>query len=125
MPRLLLVDDNEVNRELLGEALEQRGFDVLHACDGDGAVDQTRRHLPDLVLMDMNMPIVDGWEATTRLKADGKLKAIPVLALSANAMPGDGERAISLGCVAYLTKPVDLDALMTAIEDTLKALRPR
>lgn len=123
MPRLLLVDDNEETRALLADALEMRGFDVVHARDGEGAVSQTRTHRPDLVLMDMNMPIVDGWEATTRLKADGALAAIPVVALSANAMPGDSERALSLGCAGYLTKPVELEELMGLIEATLRALR--
>lgn len=125
MPRLLLVDDNEVNRELLSGALEQRGFDVVVAVDGAAAVTSARLHKPDLVLMDMNMPVVDGWEATRQMKADATLAAIPVLALSANAMPGDQTRALSIGCVAYLTKPVDIDALVTAVEKALKARRAK
>ena len=123
MPRLLLVDDNETNRDLLSTALERSGFDVVLAADGGEAVRQARTEKPDLILMDMNMPGIDGWEATRQLKADAKLKAIPVLALSANALPDDARRATDAGCAGYLTKPVEIEALVKEVEATLRRTR--
>lgn len=123
MPRLLLVDDNAINRDLLAAALERNGFDVIQARDGLSAVDKTRAEKPDLVLMDMNMPGVDGFEATRRLKADAAMMKIPVVGLSANALPGDKQRAMDVGCAAYLTKPVEIDVLVREIETTLKNSR--
>jgi CheY-like chemotaxis protein len=96
---------------------------VVEAGDGLMAVDKARSEKPDLILMDMNMPNVDGWEATRRLKADAALEPIPVLALSANALPGDSQRATEAGCAGYLTKPVEIEALVLEVEKTLRRTR--
>ena len=119
MPRLLLVEDNEVGREGLSRHLRRRGFEVLLAVDGGQGVEMAKSQLPDLILMDMSLPILDGWEATRRLKADEATRAIPVIALTAHAMAGDREKAIAAGCDDYETKPVELPRLLAKIEALL------
>jgi CheY-like chemotaxis protein len=120
MPRLLVVDDNEENRDFLSRRLQRRGFEVLLAHDGQAAVDMTRAEKPDLVLMDMNMPKLDGWEATRQIKADPEAGRVPVIALTAHAMAGDRERAIEAGCADYHTKPVEFPKLLSQIEALLQ-----
>ena len=114
MPRLLLIDDNEANRDLLSRRLERRGFEVLLAVDGRAGVDAALAERPDLILMDMNMPQIDGWEATRQIKA--AVPAVPVIAMTAHAMAGDRERALEAGCTDYHTKPIDFPKLLAQIE---------
>ena len=120
MPRLLIADDNEQNRDMLSRRLQRRGFDVLLAHDGLAAVEMARAERPDLILMDMNMPHLDGWEATRQIKAQPEVAAVPVIGLTAHAMEGDRERAIEAGCADYHTKPVDFSKLMAQIEALLQ-----
>ena len=119
MPRILIVEDNEENRDALSRRLERRGFEVLMATDGAAGVEMAKTEKPDLILMDMNMPQVDGWEATRRIKAETDLQQIPVIALTAHAMAGDRERALEAGCTDYHTKPIEFPKLMTQIETVL------
>lgn len=121
MARILLVEDNELNRDMLSRRLSRRGFEVTVAEDGAAAVEQARRELPDLVLMDMNLPVMDGWEATRQLRATPETQGIPIIALTAHAMAGDRERILAAGCDDYDTKPIDLERLLTKIEPLLKA----
>ena len=115
MPRILLVEDNELNRDMLTRRLERRGFEVLSAGDGAEGVALARSTAPDLVLMDMSLPVLDGWEATRRLKADPATGRIPVIALTAHAMSGDREQAMAAGCDDFDTKPVELPRLLEKI----------
>ena len=115
MVRILVVEDNEMNRDMLSRRLQRRGYEVLIAMDGESGVETTTRERPDLVLMDMSLPVIDGWEATRRIKADPATAAIPVIALTAHAMAGDRERAIEAGCDDYDTKPIDLPGLLDKI----------
>lgn len=117
MPRILIVDDNDDNRDVLARRLQRRGFDVTQAADGKQGVKQATADLPDLILMDMNMPELDGWEATRMIRSDG-LK-VPIIAITAHAMSGDRERALEAGCTQYHTKPVELDKLLEMIESLL------
>ena len=110
MKRILIVEDVELNRDLLVQLLEEE-YEILTAADGAAGVELARRERPDLILMDLSLPVVDGWEATRRLKAEAATRAIPVIALTAHAMRGDEERAWACGCDDYLTKPVDEDRL--------------
>ena len=121
MPRILLVDDNAENRRFLSRRLERRGFEVLVAHDGAAAVEMAKAEKPDLVLMDMNMPKVDGWEATRQIKAAPESAATPVIGLTAHALEGDRDRAIEAGCADYHTKPVEFEKLMEQIEQLLRA----
>jgi two-component system cell cycle response regulator DivK len=121
MPRILLVDDNAENRRFLSRRLERRGFEVLVATDGAAAVEMARAERPDLVLMDMNMPTLDGWEATRQIKAEPASAAIPVIGLTAHALAGDRERAIEAGCAEYHTKPVEFPKLIEQIEGLLRS----
>jgi two-component system, cell cycle response regulator DivK len=120
MPKLLYVEDSEMNRDMLSRRLQRRGYEVLIAVDGEQGITQATSLRPDLILMDMSLPVVDGWEATRRLKADGATRAIPVIALSAHAMAGDRERALAAGCDDYDAKPVNLRRLL----DKIRALLP-
>ena len=120
MPRILLVEDNEANRDFLSRRLERRGFEVLIAHDGRAGVEMARSEKPDLILMDMNMPNVDGWEATRQIKAVPDLAAVPVIGLTAHALTGDRERALDAGCADYHIKPVDFPRLLAQIEALLK-----
>ncbi|PYS92695.1 MAG: two-component system response regulator [Acidobacteria bacterium] len=120
MPKLLLVEDNEMNRDMLSRRLARKGYDVLLAVDGSEGLQKARSDAPDLILMDMSLPVLDGWEATRQLKADDATKAIPIIALTAHAMSGDRERALSVGCDDYDTKPIELPRLLEKIEALLQ-----
>jgi two-component system, cell cycle response regulator DivK len=119
MPKILLVEDNEMNRDMLSRRLSRRGYDVLLAEDGQQGVDMARAETPDLILMDMSLPVKDGWEATREIKADAAIAAIPVIALTAHAMAGDRERVLAAGCDDYDTKPIDLERLLGKITSLL------
>jgi CheY-like chemotaxis protein len=120
MPRILIVEDNEENRDSLSRRLQRRGFEVVTAEDGRAGLAAAQAEKPDLILMDMNMPELDGWEATRQLKAAGPTKDVPVIALTAHAMSGDRERALQAGCTDYHTKPVDFPKLLAQIEAILR-----
>jgi CheY-like chemotaxis protein len=124
MPRILLVEDNEMNRDMLSRRLERKGFEIVQAVDGGQGVDMAKSQSPDLILMDMSLPVLDGWEATRRIKADGATRAIPVIALTAHAMAGDEEKAREAGCDDYDTKPIDLPRLLGKIEALLAGKSP-
>ncbi len=119
MPRILLVEDNEDNRDMLSRRLIRKGYDVSLANDGGAGVSQAASEKPDLILMDMSLPVLDGWEATRRIKADPATRGIPVIALTAHAMSDDRDRAAAAGCDGYDTKPVDLLRLLGKIEGLL------
>ena len=116
MMRILLIEDNEMNRDMLSRRLQRRGFDVLIAVDGQAGIDTAESQLPDLILMDMSLPLIDGWDATRRLKRNPVTQHIPVLALTAHAMDGEREKALQAGCNDYDTKPVELDRLLRKME---------
>jgi CheY-like chemotaxis protein len=116
---ILIVEDNELNRDMLSRRLQRRGYDVLLAVDGEDGLDVARAKTPDLILMDMSLPTVDGWEATRRLKSDDVLRHIPVIALTAHAMSNDREKAIAAGCDDYETKPIELPRLLAKMEALL------
>jgi two-component system cell cycle response regulator DivK len=115
MAKILLVEDNEMNRDMLSRRLIRRGFDVVVAVDGQEGVEAAGREGPDLILMDMSLPVVDGWEATRRIRADSVTRGIPVIALTAHAMAGDRDQALAAGCSDYDTKPVDFERLLGKI----------
>ncbi|MDX0444911.1 response regulator [Sinorhizobium medicae] len=119
MTRILLVEDNEMNRDMLSRRLSRRGFEVLIAENGQAGVELAASEKPDLILMDMSLPVMDGWEATRRIKADPLTSAIPVIALTAHAMASDREMALKAGCDDYDSKPVDLPQLVRKIEQLL------
>ncbi len=116
MSKILLVEDNEMNRDMLSRRLKRRGYDVLIAVDGAEGLEITNSQIPDLILMDMSLPIMDGWEATRNIKAHPATKSIPVIALTAHAMSGDRQKALDAGCDDYDTKPIDLSRLLAKIE---------
>jgi len=120
MTTILLVEDNEMNRDMLSRRLERKGYQVLIATDGGQGVSLTQSSNPDLVLMDMSLPVLDGWEATRQLKARPETSGIPVIALTAHAMSGDREKALEAGCDDYDTKPIELTRLLTKIEALLE-----
>ncbi len=115
MARILLVEDNEMNRDMLSRRLTRRGHEILIAVDGGEGVARATADRPDLILMDMSLPVIDGWEATRRIKADPATSGIPVIALTAHAMAGDREQALAAGCDDYDTKPIELDRLLGKI----------
>ena len=119
MPKILIVEDNEMNRDMLSRRLTRRGYEIVMALDGEQGIAAAKGENPDLILMDMSLPVVDGWEATRRLKADAGTQAIPVIGLTAHAMAGDREKAIAAGCDDYDTKPIDLPRLLQKIEGLL------
>lgn len=119
MAKILLVEDNEMNRDMLSRRLERKGFQVVMAVDGRQGVDLAMSEGPDLILMDMDLPIIDGWEATRRVKADESTRGIPVIALTAHAMVGDRDKAMAAGCDDYDTKPIDFPRLLGKIETLL------
>ncbi|MCI0654542.1 MAG: response regulator [Methylococcaceae bacterium] len=119
MAKILLVEDNEMNRDMLGRRLQRRGYQVLIAVDGGEGVSKAQSDHPDLILMDMSLPVLDGWEATRRLKTAADTRNIPIIALTAHAMSGDREKAIEAGCDDYDTKPIELDGLLGKIEALL------
>ena len=116
MPKILLVEDNELNRDMLSRRLERRGFQVLIAVDGAQGVAMAQSEAPDLVLMDMSLPVLNGWEAVRQLKAASETRAIPIIALTAHAMLGDREKAIEAGCDDFDTKPIELPRLLEKID---------
>jgi CheY-like chemotaxis protein len=120
IPTILLVEDNEMNRDMLSRRLERRGYTVIEAVDGSEGVRRTFESRPDLVLMDMSLPVMDGWEATRVLKSDNTTRLIPVIALTAHAMTDDRDKALDAGCDDYDTKPIDLTRLLTKIETLLR-----
>lgn len=119
--KLLLVEDNELNRDMLSRRLVRRGFDVITVVDGEAAIRQTNEIKPDLILMDMGLPGLNGWDATRRIKANPETRAIPVIALTAHALRTDREQALAAGCDAFETKPVELDRLLNTIRNLLTA----
>ena len=119
MTTILIVEDNEMNRDMLSRRLERKGYAVLIAVDGESGLEVARANMPDLILMDMSLPVVDGWEATRRLKADDRLKHIPVIALTAHAMANDRDKALEAGCNDYDTKPIELPRLLAKMDALL------
>jgi two-component system, cell cycle response regulator DivK len=120
MPRILLVEDNEMNRDMLSRRLIRNGYEVSTAVDGQQGADMALSERPDLILMDMSLPVIDGWEATRRIKANDATRRIPVIALTAHAMAGDREKAMEVGCEDYDTKPVEISRLLGKIAALLK-----
>lgn len=120
MPKILLVEDNEMNRDMLSRRLIRRGFDVVVAVDGESGVATAQTELPDLIVMDMSLPVLDGWEATKRLKQITATQNIPIIGCSAHAMVGDREKGIEAGCDDYDTKPIEFTRLLGKIEQLLK-----
>jgi len=116
MVKILLVEDNEMNRDMLSRRLAKRGFDVVMAVDGAEGLGMARSASPDLILMDMSLPVLDGWTATRELKADASTRSIPVIGLTAHAMAGDREKCLEAGCDEYDTKPIDLPRLLEKIQ---------
>jgi two-component system cell cycle response regulator DivK len=121
MTTILIVEDNEMNRDMLSRRLERKGYKILIAVDGEMGLAVTKTNKPDLILMDMSLPVMDGWEATRRIKADDVLKRIPVIALTAHAMANDRDKALEAGCDDYDTKPIDLPRLLAKMEALLPA----
>lgn len=119
MSKILLVEDNEMNRDMLSRRLERKGYEVVIAVDGQAGVDMASSANPDLILMDLSLPVMDGWEATRRIKADAATQGIPVIALTAHAMAGDEQKAREAGCDDYDTKPVELNRLLGKITSLL------
>lgn len=123
MPRLLLVEDNEMNRDMLSRRLIRRGYEVAIALDGQEGVDLACSVSPDLILMDMSLPVLTGWEATRQLKSNPSTSAIPVIALTAHAMTSDRDKAMAAGCDDFATKPVELDILLSKINNLLGRIK--
>jgi two-component system, cell cycle response regulator DivK len=123
MTTILIVEDHEMNRDMLSRRLARRGYEILLAVDGEGGIEAARANMPDLVLMDMSLPVLDGWEATRRMKADDALRNIPIIALTAHAMANDHDKALRAGCDDYDTKPIELARLLGKIEALLPSLR--
>jgi CheY-like chemotaxis protein len=119
MAKILLVEDNEMNRDMLSRRLKRKGYDIIMAVDGGQGVEMAHSEKPDLILMDMSLPVKDGWTATKELKADDATRNIPVIALTAHAMAGDREQALEAGCDDYDTKPIELPRLLGKIETLL------
>jgi CheY-like chemotaxis protein len=121
MAKILIVEDNEMNRDMLSRRLIRRGYEVVMAVNGEEGITAAKAEYPDLILMDMSLPVIDGWEATRRLKAEPNTRRIPVIGLTAHAMAGDREKVIDAGCDDYDTKPVELARLLPKIEALLHA----
>lgn len=119
MTKVLLVEDNDMNRDMLARRLQRRGFEVVVALDGEQAVAMAQSEDPELILMDMSLPVLDGWDATRRIRAIPKLQFTPIIALTAHAMQGDKEKALAAGCNDYDTKPIDMKRLLGKIEAVL------
>jgi two-component system cell cycle response regulator DivK len=120
MAKILLVEDNEMNRDMLSRRLMRKGFAVMLAVDGAQGVDVARAEMPDLILMDLDLPVLDGWEASRRLKAAPETRAIPIIALTAHALSGDSQKALEAGCDDYDTKPIEFSRLLEKIAALLK-----
>ena len=119
MPKILLVEDNEMNRDMLSRRLQKKGYEVVVAVDGQAGVTMAQSAAPALILMDMSLPVLDGWEATRQLKATPATRSIPVIGLTAHAMSGDREKALEAGCDDFDTKPIELARLLEKIEALL------
>ena len=119
MAKILIVEDNEMNRDMLSRRLARRGYTVVIAVDGEQGLAAAQAEIPDVILMDMSLPVMDGWEATRRLKAEAATRAIPVIGLTAHAMTGDRDKALAAGCDDYDTKPIELPRLLEKIEALL------
>jgi CheY-like chemotaxis protein len=119
MSKILLVEDNEMNRDMLSRRLERKAFEVIIAIDGQAGINMATTESPDLILMDLSLPVIDGWEATRRIKDDAATQSIPVIALTAHAMAGDEQKALAAGCDDYDTKPVNFKRLLGKIENLL------
>jgi len=124
MAKILLVEDNEMNRDMLSRRLQKKGYEVVMAVDGEQGVAMAEAQAPALILMDMSLPGLDGWEATRRLKAAAGTRAIPVIALTAHAMAGDREKALAAGCDDFDTKPIELERLLAKMEALLAGTGP-
>jgi len=124
MPKVLLVEDNEMNRDMLSRRLQRRGYDVVMAVDGQQGVDMAASERPDIILLDMSLPVIDGWEAARRIKSADATRTIPLLALTAHAMAGDKEKALAAGCDDYDTKPVELQRLLGKMQALLGGVAP-
>jgi len=120
MSKILIVEDNEMNRDMLSRRLQRRGYEVIMALDGGEGIEMATAQIPDLILMDMSLPVIDGWEATRRLKAASTTGSIPIIALTAHAMAGDREKALEAGCDDYDSKPIELTRLLGKIEAILQ-----
>jgi len=120
MPRILLVEDNEMNRDMLSRRLQRKGYEVLIAVDGEAGVRMAASERPDLVLMDMSLPVLDGWEATRRLKSAPDTASIPVIALTAHVMTGDRDKALAAGCDDFDSKPIEFERLLGKMQALLK-----
>jgi len=120
MPKILLVEDNEMNRDMLSRRLQRKGYEVLIAVDGEAGVKMAASERPDLILMDMSLPTVDGWEATRRIKRLPETASIPVIALTAHAMAGDRDKAIEAGCDDYDSKPIEFERLLGKMQELLR-----
>ena len=121
MPRILLVEDNDMNPDMLSRRLIRSGYEIFLAVDGQQGADMALSEQPDLILMDMSLPVIDGWEATRRIKANDATRRIPIIALTAHAMAGDREKAMEVGCEDYDTKPVEMSRLLGKIAALLKS----
>lgn len=119
MPKILLIEDNEMNRDMMSRRLERRGYEVVVAVDGVEGVEKAASEAPDLILMDMSLPVMDGWEATRKLKASPVTQHIPIIAQTAHAMAGDRQKCLAVGCDDYTTKPVEFKKLVQKIEALL------
>jgi CheY-like chemotaxis protein len=119
MTKVLVVEDNEMNRDMLSRRLERRGYEVITSVDGEDGVNKAQSEMPDVILMDMDLPILDGWAATRKLKDSPDTQSIPVIALTAHAMAGDREKAMDAGCDDYDTKPVEFSRLLEKMEKLL------
>ena len=119
MKKILLVEDNELNRDMLSRRLQKRGYEIVMAVDGEAGVKMAQTEAPGLILMDMSLPGIDGWEATRRIKAAAQTRHIPIVALTAHALPGEREKALAAGCDEFDTKPIDLPRLLQKIEALL------
>ena len=119
MTKILIVEDNEMNRDMLSRRLERKGYEIEIAVDGEEGLSMMRNNKPDLVLMDMGLPVLDGWEATTQAKADEELKSIPIIALTAHALESDRQKALDCGADDFDTKPIDLKRLLSKIDALL------
>jgi two-component system, cell cycle response regulator DivK len=123
MMKILIVEDNEMNRDMLSRRLERKGYEISMAVDGGAGVQKASAEIPNLILMDMSLPVLDGWEATRRVKANPETRHIPVIALTAHAMTGDRDRAMEAGCDDYDTKPINLLRLLAKIETQLERVK--
>ena len=124
MTKILLVEDNELNRDMLSRRLQRRGFEVVNAVNGQEGVEMAHSEAPELILMDISLPIMDGWEATRKIKKSSKMRSTPIIALTAHAMVGDREKSLEAGCDDYDTKPVDFQRLLQKMKILMEKRTP-